>query len=492
MSTNLQSPVKTEPASSPRSSLIVVVLAFSGIVVALMQTMILPISGRLPELLNAAADDTAWVVTATLLAAAVATPILGRLGDMFGKRRMLFISLVLMILGSVICALSESVTPMIIGRLVQGLALGFIPLGISIMRDVLPPAKLASSIAMMSASLGVGGAVGLPLSALVAENFDWHILFWSAAVLGAVALLLVHLVVPESDQRPGGRFDFLGAVGLSIGLVALLLAISKGGTWGWGSGGILTLFATAAVVLVLWGLYELRVKQPMVDLRTTARRQVLFTNLAGLVFGFALFAIQLIVPQIVQLPETTGFGLGGTLLQAGLVMAPQGVAMMISAPISAKISRAMGPKVTLMIGALIVAAGYGLNTFLMTEVWHLILVSCIIGVGVGLAYGAMPLLIMTGVPRSETGSANSVNSLLRAAGGSLGSAVAGVVLAQLTVTVAGHAFPSEDGFRTLMVIGCGAALVALVLAALLPRKTNEDVQVTAARSEPAVERAHQH
>jgi EmrB/QacA subfamily drug resistance transporter len=492
MSSVLQSPVETEAASSRRSSLIVVVLAFSGIVVALMQTMILPISGRLPELLNAPADDTAWVVTSTLLAAAVATPILGRLGDMFGKRRMLFISLALMILGSVICALSESVTPMVIGRLVQGLALGFIPLGISIMRDVLPPAKLASSIALMSASLGVGGAVGLPLSALVAQSFDWHILFWSAAALGAVALLLVRLVVPESDQRPGGRFDFVGAVGLSIGLVALLLAISKGGTWGWGSGKILTLFATAAVVLVLWGLYELRVKQPMVDLRTTARRQVLFTNLAGLVFGFALFAIQLIVPQIVQLPETTGFGLGGTLLQAGLVMAPQGVAMMIAAPISAKISRAMGPKVTLIIGALIVAAGYGLNTFLMTEVWHLILVSCIIGVGVGLAYGAMPLLIMTGVPRSETGSANSVNSLLRAAGGSLGSAVAGVVLAQLTVTVAGHALPSEDGFRTLMMIGCAAALLALALAALLPRKTNEDVQVAAAHGEPAVERAHQH
>jgi predicted MFS family arabinose efflux permease len=249
MSSTLQSPLETEVASPRRSSLIVVVLAFSGIVVALMQTMILPISGRLPQLLQAPADDTAWVVTATLLAAAVATPILGRLGDMFGKRRMLFISLVLMILGSVICALSESVAPMITGRLVQGLALGFIPLGISIMRDVLPPAKLASSIALMSASLGVGGAVGLPLSALVAENFDWHILFWSAAVLGAVALLLVRLVVPESDQRPGGRFDFVGAIGLSIGLVALLLAISKGSSFG-GS----TSFASASP----WSTYAPR------------------------------------------------------------------------------------------------------------------------------------------------------------------------------------------------------------------------------------------
>ena len=479
-----------ETSASPRSNLIVFVLAFSGIVVALMQTMILPIVGKLPELLKAPSSDTAWVVTSTLLAAAVATPIVGRLGDMFGKRRLLFISLGLLIVGSVICAVSVSVMPMIVGRLIQGLALGFIPLGISIMRDVLPAEKLPSATALMSASLGIGAALGLPAAALVADNLDWHTLFWTSAVLGAVALVLVRLIVPESDQRPGGRFDLVGAIGLSIGLVCLLLAISKGGTWGWGSGGILGLFATAAFVLVAWGFYELRIPHPMVDLRTTARPQVLFTNLAGMVFGFSLFAIQLIVPQIIQLPKATGFGLGGSLLQAGLVMAPQGLAIMASAPLSAKISRAMGPKITLMIGALIVAAGYAVNAFLMTEAWHLILVSCIIGVGVGLAYGALPLLIMGAVPRSETGAANSLNSLLRATGSSLASALAGVILAQLTTTIGGHAFPSQDGFRTLIIIGCAAALTALALAALLPRRSSGAATPISAHQAPAT--AHQH
>jgi MFS family permease len=453
-----------------RSSALVVVLAFSGIVVSLMQTTVIPLVPRLPALLNASAADTTWAVTATLLAAAVATPVMGRLGDMYGKRRLLLISLALMITGSVVAALSSALAPFIVGRVLQGLAGGVIPLGISIMRDTLPAERLGSATATMSSSLGVGGALGLPTAALIADHAGWHLLFWISAALGAVAAGLVLALVPDSPVRTGGRFDLLGAAGLSVALICLLLAISKGSAWGWGSGLTLALIGTAVAVLLVWGWWELRTRQPLVDLRNTARRQVLFTNLSSVMFGFSMFGMSLVLPQLLQLPTSTGYGLGQSLLAVGLVMAPQGLVMMAVSPLSARISAARGPKTTLMLGALVVATGYGLSTLMMSTIWQLVLVSCIVGAGIGFAYGAMPALVMAAVPVSETAAANSLNTLMRAIGTSISSAVAGVILAQLTITVGAAALPSLDGFRLVLAIGAGAALVALAIASFLPSR----------------------
>ncbi|WP_326725215.1 MFS transporter [Streptomyces sp. NBC_00243] len=453
-----------------KSNAVVAVLALAGIVVSLMQTLVIPIVPELPKLLDASASNTIWAVTATLLAASVATPVFGRLGDMFGKRRMLLVSIVLLVAGSVVCALSDSLVPMIVGRTLQGLAAAVVPLGISVMRDVLPAERLTSSTALMSASLGVGGALGLPSAAFIADRFDWHILFWTSAALGTVAFALVLAIVPESKVRAGGRFDLIGAIGLSTALVSLLLAVSKGSDWGWTSGTVLGLFATAVLVLLAWGAFELRTAQPLVDLRTLARRQVLFTNLASVAFGFSMFAMSLVLPQLLQLPEQTGYGLGRSMLTVGLVLAPQGLVMMAMAPLSAAISKTRGPKITLMTGAVIVAAGYGLNILLMSEVWHLVLVSCIIGAGVGFAYGAMPALIMGAVPATETAAANSLNTLMRSIGTSFASALAGVILAQMTTNFGTTALPSENGFKTVMAVGAGAALLALLLASFLPRQ----------------------
>ncbi|MFF4750936.1 MFS transporter [Streptomyces sp. NPDC002514] len=458
-----------EPAV-PRTNLVVAVLAFGGIVVSLMQTLVIPIVPQLPELLHAPASNAVWAVTATLLASAVATPVVGRLGDMYGKRLMLLTSLVMLVVGSVVAALSDTLAPMIVGRALQGLAAGVIPLGISIMRDELPAERLGSATALMSASLGVGGALGLPAAALIADRYDWHMLFWTSAVLGLVAAVLVLSLVPESNVRTGGRFDLLGALGMAAGLVCLLLAISKGGDWGWTGGTTLGLFGAAVLVLLLWGLFELRSTQPLVDLRVTARRQVLVTNLASVAFGFSMFAMSLVLPQLLQLPAATGYGLGRSLLYAGLVMAPSGLVMMAVAPVSAAVSKAYGPKVTLMGGAVVVAVGYAVNIVLMDAVWQLVVASSVISAGIGLAYGAMPALIMAAVEPSATAAANSLNTLMRAIGTSTASAVAGVILAQLTTRFGAAALPSENGFKTVMAVGSAAAVLAFVVAAFIPRR----------------------
>jgi len=457
--------VVTSAAPPRRAPAFVPVLALAGITVSLQQTLVVPLVPQFPRLLGAAPADTAWIVTATLLTAAVAVPIVGRLADMVGKRRMLLVCLAMLIAGSVVAALSTSLIPLIVGRALQGLATGVIPLGISLMRDELPPKRLGSATALMSASLGVGGALGLPLAALIAQTADWHVLFWAAGGLGVVVLVGVLALVPESAQRAGGRFDLVGAVGLAVALVCLLLAVSKGGTWGWGSTTTVTLFVVAAVVVLAWAWWELRTRQPLVDLRVSRRRQVLLTNTASIVMGFSMFAMSLVYPQLLQLPTTTGYGLGQSILVAGLVLAPGGLCMMAMSPVPARISAASGPRTTLMLGAFVVAVGYGVGAVFHGSVWELVISSIVIACGIGLGYGAMPSLIMAAVPVEQTAAANSLNNLMRALGTSVASAVAGVLLASL-VTASG--VPTEGAFVLVMLLGAGAAVVAVAIVFAIP------------------------
>ncbi|MBW5253657.1 MFS transporter [Streptomyces sp. P01-B04] len=457
------------PQPTARSGGVIATLAFAGTVAAVMQTLVTPLIAELPKILDTTSSNAAWVITATLLVSAVCVPVSGRLGDLLGKRRMLLVCAVPLFAGSVVCALSSTVVPMIVGRGLQGMGMGMVPLGIALLRDVVPREKLSSSIALVSASLGIGGALGLPIASAVAQYANWRVLFWGSAVLALAIFALVWFLIPDVPAAAKGqRFDMPGALGLAIGLVCLLLAVSKGAEWGWGSATTIGLFVAAVVVLVAWGFWELRTKDPLVDLRTTARPRVLITNLASLFVGFGMYAGMLIAPQLLQFPEATGYGLGQSMLQAGLWMAPGGIMMMIVSPLGGKLTDARGPKFTLISGVLVIAAAYGLGILLMGSAWGLMLFLMVSSSGVGLAYGAMPALIMSAVPASETAAANAFNTLMRALGTSIGAAVIGAVLGQMTTETAGYSFTSEAGFRTGLMFGCGVALVAVVISSFIP------------------------
>ncbi|TDE28994.1 MFS transporter [Nonomuraea mesophila] len=439
-------------------------------VVSMMFTLMVPIIPDLPRLLSASAEDASWVITSTLLSSAVFTPVSGRLGDMYGKRRMMVISLALMVIGSAICVFTSALPLVVLGRTLQGCAVGVIPLGISIMRDLLPPGRLGSAMALMSATLGAGGAIGLPVGAVVAQYADWHMLFLVAAAMGATGLVLTLTIVPDSSLRAGGRFDFPGVAGLSAGLVCFLLPISKGGSWGWTSPLTLGLFAAAAVIFAVWAFVELRVANPLVDLRTTTRRQVLLTNLASIAFGFAMFGTQLVFPQVLQAPPASGYGLGLSLFEAGLCMAVGGGMMILLSPVSARITGAYGPKVTLILGALLAVAGYAGALALMTEVWHVALAATVVSAGAGLGYAAMPASIMSAVPVSETAAANGFNSLMRSIGTATASAVISTVLAAHTVRLGAAALPTRDGLRYALLISVAAGVAGMVISVFLPRR----------------------
>ncbi|AGS69245.1 MFS transporter [Streptomyces collinus] len=473
---------------------VVPVLAFAGIVVAVMQTLLVPVIKDLPQLLDTAPSNATWVLTSTLLSGAVATPIMGRLGDLYGKRRLLVLSLAVMVVGALVSALTSDLLTMIAGRTLQGFAMGAIPLGIGLMRDMLPRERLGSAMALMSSSIGVGGGLALPAAALVAEHSDWHALFYGAAGLGVVAIALTYLVVPESPMRARGTFDLPGALGLSAGLVLLLLPITKGSDWGWSSGTTLGLFAASVAVFLLWGAYELRVKAPLVDLRTTARPAVLFTNLASIMVGVSFYVVSLVLPQLLQLPEATGYGLGRSMVVAGLCVAPLGLTMMFTAPVYARLSARYGPKVTLIIGLLVIGLGYGGGLGLMDAAWQTIVTSVVLGAGIGLAYSSLPALIIGAVPASETGAANGLNTLMRSIGTSVSSAVIGMVLANTAHHTGAVAVPTMHGFRVSFLIATAAVAVGLLFALLLPRtpRPAAHTQLRASSEEDAaLERAEQ-
>jgi MFS family permease len=467
------SPAPAGPAAGTTGGsplLTVAVLCFGGLVAALTQTMVIPIQGELSGLLHTTEANASWVVTATLVAGAVAMPISGRLGDLFGKQRVLALSAATLVVGSLVCALSSSLVPMLAGRLLQGCAMGFIPVGIALMREVTPPRLTATAMAAMSATLGVGGAIGLPLSAWIVQDFSWHALFWVASALAVLVALAVVLLVPHVRDAVPGRFDVVGALGLALGLVAVLVAVSKGNEWGWGHGRTIGLLLAGVLVLVAWGSYELRVADPLCDLRVTARRPVLLTNVAAIAMGFGMMAQAIVMPRLLQSPEITGYGLGQSLLHTGLWMAPGGLVMMAFSPVSGRMIRVLGARTTLMVGGTVLGLGYVFAFFLTDAPWELMVANCITSAGVGIGYAAMPTLILESVPLTEAGSGVGINGLMRSIGTSVSSAVMAAILTAFTITLGGHELPSERAFGICFVAGAAAAFLGVVLAGFVPRR----------------------
>ncbi len=457
--------------------LVVVALASCGIVVSLMQTIVMPLLPEFPRLLNTSPGGAAWLVTANLIAGAVCAPVLGRLGDMYGKRRLLLVALAVMAAGSLLGAVFDTFTMVLVARALQGAAMGVVPLGISIMRDELPAERVAGGIALMSSTLGAGGAIGLPLTGVVAEHFSWHWLFGGAAVVGLLGMLAIWWVVPESPVRSGGKFDLVGAVGLSAALVCLLLAITQGNGWGWGSPPVLGLFAAATVLFAAWGVYEMRlappgkeaVRQPLVDLRVSARRQVLLTNIASVLVGFAMFTSFMVSAQIFQAPEDTGYGYGMSLTLSGLALLPGGLAMIAFSPVTAHLSRSRGPRITFLIGTTILVISNFTRAVTPHQLVIVIVATTVTSIGAALAYGAIPSMIMRAVPVSETAAANSLNALARSLGTSTCSAVVAAVTTASVMTVAGVEFPTHTAYAVVFGIGSASALVAVVVGLFVPR-----------------------
>ncbi len=444
---------------------------------ALMQTFLIPALPVLQRELHTSTGWVTWTVTAYLLSGAVATPIVSRLGDQHGKKRLMMISLGIFLLGSIGALAAPNVAVLIAFRAVQGVGGAVFPLSFAIIRDEFPPERMSVAMGIVSAVLGVGGGVGIALSGVIMDHLSWRWLFAVSAVIVAIALALVWRFVPESPIRAQSRVDIPGAALLSAALIALLLACTEGKAWGWGSAAVLGLFAASAVLFVVWGMVELRVAQPMVDVRMLARRPVLFTNLTALVSGFALYMTWVILPQFFQLPRGlpadltpfADYGFGTTVTMAGVWILPTSAAVLLGGPVAGLLGRRYGSRSPLVAGMLLVAVGAAGIALFHSSAGQVASWFAVCGLGIGFAFAAMPKLIVDSVAPSETGVANGMNTVIRIVGGVIGAQVGAVLLAN--GAVAGGRVPGESGFVHAFWISAIGGIVGAVTAALvLPRR----------------------
>jgi EmrB/QacA subfamily drug resistance transporter len=442
------------------------ILVLAGTAFALQQTMIVP---ALPVLRDEFGTTTAWatwLLTGFLLSASVAIPILGKLGDQYGKERLLVISLGIFLLGSLGGIFAWNIGSLIGFRILQGAGGAVFPLSFSIIKDEFPAEKVGVAVGAVSAVFAVGGSLGLVLSGLIVDNLSWRWLFGVGAVGVAIAVVLVYLFVPESPIKTPSRVDVPGAALLSIGLLALLLALTEGERWGWGSGRILGLFAGAAVVLVVWGLVELRVPEPMVDMRMLANRAVLFTNLTALVAGFALFGSFILIPNLLQLPkEVVAYGFGASATVTGLYLLPSAVTGFVSGPVAGALTRHIHAKWPLSLGMALGGVGLAFVAVWHSEPWHIVVGMLILGAGLPMTFAAMAKIIVDVVRPSETAVATGMNTVMRTIGGVVGGQVGAALLA--AETIGRTSVPAESAFVTAFWIGASGAFVGAVLALLI-------------------------
>ena len=453
-------------------------LALASLAYALQQTLVVPALPLLGRDLHTSTTWVTWVFTGFLLSSAVLTPLVGKLGDTYGKKRLLVISLVGFAIGTVVCAIAGSIALLIMGRIIQGIGGAILPLAFGIVRDEFPRDRVGFGLGVISAMLGVGAGFGLVLSGLILQSLSWPWLFWIGTMPIVLALVFVWWLVPESRVRTPSRLDWRGAVTLSAGLVALLLALSEGQHWGWLSPLTLGVFAAAIAVLCLWVWVELHVSQPMVEIGMMKERTVFWTNMAAVLAGVALYGTYLLVPTFVQMPRglpaglaaSVHYGFGASVVEAGLFLLPASLMMLVVGPAGGIIERRVGARAVNLVGLLVLTLGAGVLALLHAERWQLVLAMCLVGIGVGTVYAMLAKLIVDSVAPEVTGVAIGMNTVMRTIGGVIGGQIGAALLTSITIAGTAGAVPAEGAFTATFWISAGAGLLGAAGMLLVPRR----------------------
>jgi EmrB/QacA subfamily drug resistance transporter len=450
-------------------------LAAAGVSYALLQSLVAPALPDIQHALNTSVNSVSWVLTAYLLSASIATPLIGRLGDMYGKERLLVVVLVLLCVATVVSALAATLAVMLVGRVVQGAAGGVFPLAIGIIRDEFPRERVAGAIGVISALAGVGGGLGIVLAGPIVDHLSYHWLFWLPLVPLIPATVAIHMFVPESPVRTPGRINWAGAGLMTVGLGAVLIAVSETPTWGWLSAKTWIVLVLGLAVLVLWVRNELHSREPLVDMRMMQIRGVWTTNAVALLLGFGMYASFILLPEYVETPTRAGYGFGASVTGAGLFLLPSTVAMLIAGAQTGRLEKRFGSKPPLLAGAALSALSYLLLAVARDERWEIYLAALLLGAGIGLAFAAMINLIVENVGPEQTGVATGMNTLTRSVGGAFGGAIVASILAGSVE----HLFPSDTGF-TLAFAACAIAVALGVLVGLLIPARGQPVGSTVA------------
>jgi EmrB/QacA subfamily drug resistance transporter len=446
-----------------RATFTVLAAAVAGF--TLLQSLVIPVLPTIQAGLHTSQNSVTWVLTAYLLSASIFTPIVGRLGDMRGKERMLVAALIALTVGSVLAAVAGSIAVMIVARVIQGVGGGVLPLSFGIIRDEFPQERVAGAVGVIAALAAAGAGLGIVLAGPIVGALNYRWLFWFPVIVLGVATVAAKAVVPESPVRVRGRVNWAAAVLLSAWLVALLVPISEAPSWGWGSARVLGLLVLAVALAVAWIAVESRSPQPLIDMRMMRIPVVWTTNLVALLFGMAMYAAFAFLPEFLQTPPSAGYGFGVSITRSGLILLPGSVAMFALGVASGRLTYRFGAKKVLVAGALISVVPFVLLTAAHHHVWEILIAMVVQGVGFGMAFAAMSNLVVQGVPPEQTGVASGMNANIRTIGGSIGAAVMSSIV---TSTAHAGGLPRESGYTHGFALLTGASIAAALAAILVP------------------------
>jgi MFS family permease len=460
------------------------VLSLGSLAYSVLSGAVIPALPTFEHALHTSETGVTWILTAYLLAASVGTSILGRLGDMYGKERVLLWTLVILALGTLLSAIAGSLALVVVGRALQGASGGIFPLAFGIVRDEFPREKVAGSIGLLSAILGVGGGAGIVGGGVVVEHLSWHWLFWIPLVVIIVAAVFTWRFVPESPVRVPGKVNWRAAFLMTVGISASLLAVSETTTWGWGSAKTVGLLAGGLLVCGLWVALEARSSHPLVDMTMMRVRGVWTTNTAAFLIGAGMYSAFIIIPQFAQLPKSTGFGFGSSVVVSGLFLLPMASTMMMMSLLAGPTAARYGSRAALIVGTAITATAFVILVVAHSHPIYLLISSGLIGIGIGLAFAALGNLIVGAVPPHQTGVASGMNTVMRTLGGALGAQLAATFIAGHTA----HGLPTVTGFTESFVLAAAFLLVGIVAAVGVPRGSRaSDTPAAESRGQPSLQ-----
>jgi MFS family permease len=466
----LARPVALAPADAApvRSNVLLAVLALAGTVFAMMQALVIPALPRIQVSLGVNADAAAWISTAYLLSACILTPVIGRLGEVAGKKRTMLASLATFAAGTLVCAVAGNLGELVAGRVIQGAAGGIYPLAFAIIRERLPRERVPGGIGLVSSLLGIGGGLGLVLPGPIMTRLSYQWLFWLSLVVIAAAIVLSARYIPtDGPGEAGAGIPWRSCLMMAIGLSAVLIAVSESATWHWESGKTLGLLLLGAATLLVWGRAEARSTSPLVDMSLMRLRGVWTANASAMMIGIGMYASFLIIPELVQAPVRLGYGFGASVTGAGLFMLPTAAMQLLLGPASGRLHRRFSSRAQLIAGQLSCAAGFASLAVWHDAPWQVYAATSVLGLGFWLCLVALPNQIVAAVPAASTGSATAVNTVVRNAGGALGAQLAAAII--VSSARAGTGVPTASGYIGALILCAMAVGAGAVVACATPR-----------------------
>ncbi len=452
------------PATRRRQRVTFAVLTVAVSAFALLQSLIVPVLARIQVEYDTDQSTVTWVLTAYLLSASIATPLLGRVGDVVGKKKMLVVTLGALAVGSLAAALAPSIGWLIAARVLQGAGGGVLPLSFGIIRDEYGE-KMTGALSVLASLTAVGFGLGIVVAGPIVELLGYHWLFWLPMIVTALAALAALALIPQSPRGEPERLPVLPALLLAGWLLTLLLPVSQGNAWGWGSPRVVGLLALSAVLMAAWARAEVRARVPLIDMTMMRRRGVWTTNVVTLFVGFGLFASFAFLPQLLATPVESGYGFGASITESGRLLLPSAVASFVVGFLTARLMGRFGSRAVIVAGAVISAVSYAAIALLHATTTQLLIGITAQGLGTGLVISSSAAVVIASVPASQTGVASGMNANIRTIGGSIGSAVmAGIVTAHLGA----DGFPLERGYTVGFLVLAAGLVIASVAALRIP------------------------